>query len=48
MARYYAHRHPAVTGLVLLILGPYLLAALALYTVAYVLGTAVDMALGKR
>jgi hypothetical protein len=48
MTRYHAHRHPVATGLIVLTLSPFLLAAVALYAVAYVLGVAVDMALGRR
>lgn len=49
MDRYYqARRHPVATFIAVLILGPFLLAAATLFVVAYVLGTAIDMAIGRK
>lgn len=48
MNHYLIRRHPIAAFLVILILSPYILAAAALYVVAYVLAVALDTLGGRR
>jgi hypothetical protein len=48
MTKHYAIRHPFVTGIAMLILGPYILAFLLFFAVLFVIAAALDALGGRR
>lgn len=48
MTSYHAVRHPLLTGILLVILSPYLLAFVLLFVVAFAVAALLDMAAGRK
>lgn len=48
LTQYQTRRHPVAAGLILLLIGPYLLAFAALFVLAFIIAAILDMAVGRK